>query len=92
MDEYRFRIFFSSLKTMENEINTRGSIEKAIIKIIDGFEKSMTEEQRKNIYDEFLYYERKRREHLTEKKHSAQLDEEKYREFLKDFFEEFTGW
>lgn len=94
MDENKFRIFFSVLKAMENEDVSKGSIENVIIKIIDNSEKAMTEEQKNRIYNEFVHYERKRKERRESEKRYAHFEEEKYREFLKDFFQrgEFSGW
>ena len=94
MDENKFRILFTVLKTMESEDVGKGSVENLIIRLIDGSEKSMTDEQKNRIYNEFVHYERKRVERRESEKRYAQLEEEKYKDFLNDFFtgKDFLGW
>ena len=86
MDENGFRMFFGILKMMENEEVGKGSVENIIIKIIDKSEKDLTDTQKSRLYKDFVSYEHKRQQRRYAAKHSAQIEEAKYNEFLKDFF------
>ncbi len=94
MDDGKFRIIFNVLKTMEHEEIVKGSVENVIIKIIDNSEKMMTEDQKKKIYGEFVHYEQKRKERRESDESRKHLEEEKYKDFIEEFFahKDFSGW
>ena len=94
MDENKFKMLFSILKMMEDEDIGKGSIENTIIKVIDSSEEAMTEEQKGRVYKEFTNYISKRKQLLKSAERSAHLEEERYKESLKDFShgKEFLGW
>lgn len=92
MEEKKFDMFLSVLKRLETGTVANIAVEDSIVDIINSNEKSMTEEQKQKIYDEFVHYERLRRDHVKRKKHYKQFEEEKYREVLQNFFRDFSGW
>ena len=92
MEEKKFNMFTGLLKRIEADVMNNTSIENSIINIIDSSEKSMTEEQKAKIYNEFVHYERTRREHMKDKRHNEYFEEEKYKEVLQQFFKDFSGW
>ncbi len=65
MDKENFNLLVHVLRFLDKERTKKSNVERALIDLIDRFEKDMNDDQKAVLLDKFMHYERKR--HATNK-------------------------
>ena len=83
MESEKFELLFSLMKHIEHE---KGSpLEKTIVGMINRFDKSMTDEQKRHVLNDFVEYERKKMRAGRSSESKTMIEEEARKSLLENF-------